>query len=767
MKVLKIAAGVLAAASIFAGCSKNQAANVPSGEVAAGPVEYTEADLVWFDDFNGSKLDTKSWNYEFHEPGWVNNELQSYDDSAENTYVKDGYLVIQPIKKVSDDGTVSYTSGRVNTQGKHAFTYGRFEARLKVPSGQGYLPAFWMMPDDESFYGQWPKCGEIDIMEVLGHQTDTLYGTLHFGEPHSQDQGTYTLSSGNFSDEFHVFALEWDPGEIRLYCDGIKYKTINDWYTKRPGFGEVTYPAPFDQPFYMIFNVAVGGNWPGYPDATTPFDERAQMVVDYVKVYQKKYYNDDVKKPAKAAVLDSAAGNMIVEDKDKWIFLNAQGGDGKLEVNNGNLDIYSVSDGPVEYAVQVVQGPVPMIKGNIYRYSFDASADEERTIISTVSAPERGWIRYFPDTKVTVTPTTQHFSWDFTMTDDSDAEARLEYNLGSQGSLATVHISNICLEKIGVADLDKGGLGLLPDGNFVHNGQFQEGEGRLENWDIENNAGAEISVTNTKGVRELKVSTPKSDVENDAVTVSQKNLSLPGGKELVLAFDAHASKTCYIGVALADFEKTVKLGKKTAHYEFTYSAELPIKATLLFKAAASGADVYIDNVVVKENSILLNGGFDSGLAGWELYSHENADSEAQAANNAAIVSINKTGNMDWMVQLKQSNILLEKGKKYRVKVGAKSDIDRKIMWALQRDGSGDDNWIPYSGTLVLDVSSSSQVFEHTFSMDYATDPNVIFTISMGAVDGKEINTAHRVIIESVSVEEITNPAAEQRGMVFS
>lgn len=754
MKVLKIAAGVLAAASIFAGCSKNQAANVPSGEVAAGPVEYTEADLVWFDDFNGSKLDTKSWNYEFHEPGWVNNELQSYDDSAENTYVKDGYLVIQPIKKVSDDGTVSYTSGRVNTQGKHAFTYGRFEARLKVPSGQGYLPAFWMMPDDESFYGQWPKCGEIDIMEVLGHQTDTLYGTLHFGEPHSQDQGTYTLSSGNFSDEFHVFALEWDPGEIRLYCDGIKYKTINDWYTKRPGFGEVTYPAPFDQPFYMIFNVAVGGNWPGYPDATTPFDERAQMVVDYVKVYQKKYYNDDVKKPAKAAVLDSAAGNMIVEDKDKWIFLNAQGGDGKLEVNNGNLDIYSVSDGPVEYAVQVVQGPVPMIKGNIYRYSFDASADEERTIISTVSAPERGWIRYFPDTKVTVTPTTQHFSWDFTMTDDSDAEARLEYNLGSQGSLATVHISNICLEKIGVADLDKGGLGLLPDGNFVHNGQFQEGEGRLENWDIENNAGAEISVTNTKGVRELKVSTPKSDVENDAVTVSQKNLSLPGGKELVLAFDAHASKTCYIGVALADFEKTVKLGKKTTHYEFTYSAELPIKATLLFKAAASGADVYIDNVVVKENSILLNGGFDSGLAGWELYSHENADSEAQAANNAAIVSINKTGNMDWMVQLKQSNILLEKGKKYRVKVGAKSDIDRKIMWALQRDGSGDDNWIPYSGTLVLDVSSSSQVFEHTFSMDYATDPNVIFTISMGAVDGKQIDSPHRVIIESVSLEEI-------------
>lgn len=754
MKVLKLAALALMAAPLLTGCSKNQGAKVSGGSKDTGPVEYTEADLVWSDDFNGTKLDAKSWNYEFHEPGWVNNELQSYDDSAENTYVKDGYLVIQPLKKVNDDGTVSYTSGRVNTQGKHIFTYGRFEARLKVPKGQGYLPAFWMMPDDESFYGQWPKCGEIDIMEVLGHQTDTLYGTLHFGEPHSQDQGTYTLSSGNFADEFHVFALEWEPGEMRLYCDGIKYKTINDWYTKKPGFGEVTFPAPFDQPFYMIFNVAVGGNWPGYPDDTTTFDEDAQMVVDYVKVYQKKYYNDNVKKPSKAVVVDSGDANLIKEDAEKWTFLNAQGGDGSIDVKDGTLNIYSVSDGPVEYAVQVVQGPVPMIKGNIYRYSFDASADEERTIISTVSAPERGWIRYFPDTKVTVNPTTQHFSWEFTMEDDSDAEARLEYNLGSQGSLAAVHISNIVLEKIGEVDLSKTGMSFLPDGNLVHNGQFQEGEGRLEFWEIENNAGADVSVTNEKGVRELKVSTPKSKVENDTVTVTQRNLSLPGNKELSLSFDAHASKSSTINVKLADFEKTVKLGKKTTHYEFVYKADLPIKAALQFFAAVPGADVYIDNVIVKENSILLNGGFDSGLAAWELYSHENADSEAIASNNAAIVSINKTGNMDWMVQLKQNRIQLEKGKKYRVKLGAKSDIDRKIMWALQRDGSGDDNWTPYSGTLVLDVTSESQIFEHTFTMDYATDPNVIFTISMGAVDGKQIDSPHRVIIESVSLEEI-------------
>lgn len=123
-----------------------------------------------------------------------------------------------------------------------------------------------MMPTDESFYGQWPKCGEIDIMEVMGQSTDTLHGTLHFGEPHSQKQGTYKLKNGDFANEFHVFACEWEPGEMRFYVDNELYFTEHEWFTKRNGFDEVAYPAPFDRPFYMILNVAVGGSWVGYPD---------------------------------------------------------------------------------------------------------------------------------------------------------------------------------------------------------------------------------------------------------------------------------------------------------------------------------------------------------------------------------------------------------------------------------------------------------------------------------------------------------------------
>ena len=144
------------------------------------------------------------------------------------------------------------------------------------------------MPTDENLYGQWPKCGEIDITEVLGDKPDTAHSTLHFGEPHKQKQGTYTLEKGDFNQDFHVYACEWEPGEMRFYIDNKLFYTENNWFTKKEGFDEVAYPAPYDQPFYIILNLAVGGNWVGYPDETTEFGENAQMVVDYVRVYQKK-----------------------------------------------------------------------------------------------------------------------------------------------------------------------------------------------------------------------------------------------------------------------------------------------------------------------------------------------------------------------------------------------------------------------------------------------------------------------------------------------
>jgi len=427
-------------------------------EAAAEAGKNGEYHLVWADEFDGSELNQDDWNYETHEAGWVNHELQEYVPSAEYAYVKDGELVIQPVKKVEEDGTVKYYSGRVNTQNKHDYKYGRFEARIKVPEGKGFLPAFWMMPQDEAFYGQWPKCGEIDIMEVLGNSTNVQYGTLHFGEPHTQRQGTYTLKEGDFSKEYHEFAVEWDPGEIRWYVDGEQFYQTSDWFTALGG-AEKPYPAPFNQPFHVILNVAVGGDWPGDPDDSTIFDERAAMYVDYVRIYQRDSYDENVTKPEKVFNdrEPDETGNYVnnssfseaedLDDEKDWNFLLFNDGKGEAKIEDGAIVITSTNEGTEEYSVQLVQRDMPLHQGETYKLSFDAKADEDRTIITAVTAPEVDWIRYFPDTKLDVTKDWQTFSYTFEMKEKDDDKGRVEFNLGKQGSTATVYITNVRLEK--------------------------------------------------------------------------------------------------------------------------------------------------------------------------------------------------------------------------------------------------------------------------------------------------------------------------------
>ena len=242
--------------------------------------------LVFEDHFDGAVLDRRHWNVELHEPGWVNEELQEYVDTPDIIRLEDGKLMIRPIKTVHEDGRAYYTSGRITTQHKHDFTYGIFEARLKVPRGQGYLPAFWLMATDEERFGQWPVCGEIDIMEIMGQDTRKNYGTIHYGLPHSQKQSTITLPEGDFAQEFHDFALQWEPGSLRWYVDGRLFHEAARWYCADADGTPKPYPAPFNHDMYIILNLAVGGSWVGYPDETTDF-EHAAFAVDYVRVYQK------------------------------------------------------------------------------------------------------------------------------------------------------------------------------------------------------------------------------------------------------------------------------------------------------------------------------------------------------------------------------------------------------------------------------------------------------------------------------------------------
>lgn len=737
-------------------------------------LSYEGYNLKWEDQFEGDSLNRDDWNVELHDPGWVNNELQSYVDSPENIYIEDGSLVLKPVETVNEDGSVSYTSGRVNTQNKHDFKYGLFEARVKVPEGQGFLPAFWMMPTDENLYGQWPRCGEIDIMEVLGNDTDTSYGTIHYGNPHSESQGSYTLEEGTFSDEYHVFDVEWEPGKISWYVDGKLIHTEDNWYSATEGQGEVTYPAPFDQPFYIILNLAVGGNWPGNPDETTDIANSAYYI-DYVKVYQKDSYDENVTKPVEEVILrdPDENGNYVVngdfsekedltDDKD-WIFLTALGGEAGAEIGDNEIAVNTVNEGTVDYSVQLVQPDLPMKQGGVYRLCFDAYADADRTMKVGVSAPDRSFRRYLEDTTISLTEEKQTYTLDFTMTDSDDANGRLEFNMGAAGSTAGIRISNVSLKKIDEIEITEGDKGILADGNYVYNGSFQEGEGRLGYWDVLKNDGAEVSVTNENNIRRLMVNAPEGTSADNPVIVSQSDLALSAGNTYAMSFTAEGEAGKNIMVKAAGQEYTAELtGAESAYdYKLTLDTE-PADTNLAFCFEEPGI-YYVDNVRIEEDSLIKNGSFNAGFSGYEPYVDSSISSDVTYVvdslneDNAADFSINNTGDAAWKIQLKQNNVELEKGQWYRLSLDAKASIPRKLMFAIQRDGSGDDDWTPYSGEKIVDLENDYNKYEIVFQMTGETDPKAVLSISMGAVDGIQITEKHRICIDNINLEKIDAP----------
>ncbi len=234
--------------------------------------------LVWNDEFTDPAINRRNWGFATGGNGFGNSERQHYTDRPENAYIEAGNLVIEA--RAERYRGNDYTSAKLQTLVLADWLYGRIDIRAQMPSGQGIWPAFWMLPS-RGMYGNWPNGGEIDIMELLGHEPETVYGTLHYADAsgHQLSGTSYTLDEGTFADAFHTFTLIWEPESIRWYVDGRLYQEQTEWSTTI-----ADYPAPFDQNFYLILNLAVGGNWPGYPDATTEFPQR--LLIDYVRVYQ-------------------------------------------------------------------------------------------------------------------------------------------------------------------------------------------------------------------------------------------------------------------------------------------------------------------------------------------------------------------------------------------------------------------------------------------------------------------------------------------------
>jgi len=245
--------------------------------------------LTWSDEFNapnGSRPDPAKWKFDVGVDGngWGNRELEYYTDRPQNTYIEDGHLVIKAIREdfTGADGVARhYTSARLKTQGLFAQAYGRFEARIKIPYGQGMWPAFWLLGDNLGKV-PWPGSGEIDIMENIGREPSLVHGSMH-GPGYSGNEGlTQGISLPGeqaFYEEYHLYAIEWEPGSVSYFVDSTKYATFT------PANLAPELHWVFDHPFFILLNVAVGGDWPGAPDESTRFPQ--EMLVDFVRVYRK------------------------------------------------------------------------------------------------------------------------------------------------------------------------------------------------------------------------------------------------------------------------------------------------------------------------------------------------------------------------------------------------------------------------------------------------------------------------------------------------
>jgi beta-glucanase (GH16 family) len=598
--------------------------------------------LVWSDEFDGPQIDTTKWNFVDKGDGFGNNELEYYTPRPENAYIENGSLIIKALKE-SYQGN-SYTSAKMFTQNKGDWTYGRIEVKTKLPYGQGIWPAIWMMPTDYALYGGWPGCGEIDIMEYLGHQTGTVYGTLHYGNPWKHTGSSYTLPDGKqFCDDYHVFALEWQPGEFRWYVDGILYQTQNDWFCKDPKEAlEYTYPAPFDRQFYLQLNLAVGGTWPGNPNDSTVFPQT--MTVDYVRVY--KYngiYPPAGDRPAEVnppAPLRQplADGNLVyngsfdqdvpevegipgVANSDYWEFLTGFGGNGTASNEGGVFKATITSVGQQLYSIQLVQKPLYIQRGEIYKVSFDAKSTATRNIMMKIGEFGGGWSLYSNEETFTLGNTMKSYSFNFQMMAGSDANARLEFNLGMNSN--PVYIDNVKVVKLDTSNMEAPRLPLAT-GNYIYNGRFDQGKNRTAFWELKraDHILGFMTVGAKPEEREcyLHVLTPGK--APNALQLVQGPLNIEATETYVVKFDARAiikdrsiqvdvGQAVPNGLSYSGFQ-TFNLTREMATYsfEFMMNTLTDIQAQLEFNVGGNPHDVVVDNVsIIKKRKPIAVSGF--------------------------------------------------------------------------------------------------------------------------------------------------------------
>ncbi len=396
----------------------------------------SEYKLVWSDEFGGDTLDADKWTYElgnwkrdesgnFVAYGWGNNEQEFYTDK--NASVHDGVLTIAARRETVDteEGSFDYTSSRISTQHKFSTCGGRIEVRARCDSGKSLWPAIWMLPED-SVYGGWAASGEIDIMEGWGSAPEKVCGTVHFGDVWPNNKyltNDYNFPSGDSSESWHTYTVEWESGEIRWYVDDILYSTQSEWYSVNR-----KYPAPFDQDFYLILNLAVGGHFDGidgiYAEPATFADGEKHFDIDYVRVYDKGSFA-----PTQQSSLP--------------LGLYTEGSDAGL-TNKDGCSVFDIRNtGELEYAVMGLIRAQEVKAGSRHTLSFDVSSTAEREMV--VTAEDKDYTRYI-DEKLRIGSEPAHYSFDVDFSTDMTVD--LKFQLGNIGESASAGAHQVTLSNI-------------------------------------------------------------------------------------------------------------------------------------------------------------------------------------------------------------------------------------------------------------------------------------------------------------------------------
>lgn len=770
--------------------------------------EASDWTLVWNDEFLTDDIDPDKWTYDLGNwivdedgngvaAGWGNNEQEYYTDSKENSYIEDGHLVIKAKEETVSDkfGTYDYTSAKLKTKGLFSKKYGKFEARMKLPEGQGYWPAFWMMPED-SVYGNWPVSGEIDIMEAAGKDTSTVGGTIHYGEewPNNTYTGDeYHFPEGEDYTGYHTYSLEWEPGELRWYVDGELYQTLNKWFSK--GTNEAanyTFPAPFDQEFYMILNLAVGGWYGGDVDETTEFP--GKMEVDYVRVYELtgRDYMEPVEPTVDVEPLPEDAkqpkedGNLIYDtsynegftivdgtnvdmNDTYWNFLTLPdfAGEGSIKTDEVNGTTFAkteiINPGNALWALQLIQN-VPVVEGRTYKVSFDAKSDGNRSLMTKVSGgAERGYANYSGEQTMSLTSEVQSYEYTFTLNQETDLAARLEFNMG-QTSTNPVWIGNVRVEDITGQVDESNQKEPLADGNHVYNGTFDQGDfSRLVYWETvtQNSAEAEAYVTAEERFMHMNIADGGSDMKD--IQLKQNGLQFLKGSTYDLTFRAKADQDKEISVSFVNEDgsmvyqeaEVISLGSEWNTYtvSFEMTKEMSdLDGQLIFNMGGDAANVYMDDVRLDQTSSyvdysdvdlspLTNGDFLEGMKLWSNYVHFDANANVEVVDEALNVDITNAGNETWSVLVEQPGLKLSKGISYELSFDAKSSVQRDIEVTLENAG--------YYRYLSEKVSLTEDYNTFTYQFEMPANDTVSLKYLMGQFAGE-----HSIEIDNVSLEVV-------------